>query len=403
MKRRLLLQGLAGQGVLGPLLVGALPGAWAGDIQASERTPILVVLEMTGGNDGLNTVVPHGDDEYYRLRPKIGIPRRDLLPLDDHFGLNPGMSGLHRLWQQDQLALVHGCGYDNPSYSHFTSMAYWHTGVPNGGDEFGWLGRVADAMPGSGSGERIVGVGSHQSLALKSRRHSAVVFDDPLRFARQGWPNRVEQSHGEQGGTSAAASPSNADFLRATAASARSSSEVIRRAWQAYQPQVDYGLVPMDLPKIAACIKAKLPTQLYHASVRNNAFDPHVQQPALHRRLLSYVSDAVSGFIQEMKLIGQSDRVVVLMYSEFGRRPMENANLGTDHGSANLMLVAGEPVQGGHYGVPPTLRGLGEGDNVAHSVDFRQVYATVIQGWLGLPAEAVLGARFRPLPIFGRA
>ena len=115
MKRRLLLQGLAGQGVLGPLLVGALPGAWAGDIQASERTPILVVLEMTGGNDGLNTVVPHGDDEYYRLRPKIGIPRRDLLPLDDHFGLNPGMSGLHRLWQQNQLALVHGCGYDNPS------------------------------------------------------------------------------------------------------------------------------------------------------------------------------------------------------------------------------------------------------------------------------------------------
>ena len=189
-------------------------------------------------------------------------------------------------------------------------------------------------------------------------------------------------------------------YLHAVNASARTSSARIRQAWQAYSTPVDYGIAPMDLPKVAACIAAGLPTQLYHVSFRNNSFDTHVQQPALHRRLLSYASDGIHGFIQDLRRLGQSRRVAVLVYSEFGRRVPENANFGTDHGSANVMFVAGDGVAGGHYGGIPSLTSLVDGDNLAFTTDFRQVYATVISGWLGVPAEAVLHEHFDALPLF---
>ena len=183
--------------------------------------------------------------------------------------------------------------------------------------------------------------------------------------------------------------------------SAKSSSSRIRQAWNDYTPGADYGVVPMDLPKVAACISAGLPTQLYHVAVRNNAFDTHVAQPALHQRLLSYVSDAVHGFVSDMQRIGQGHRVVVMLHSEFGRRPMENANLGTDHGSSNIMLLAGAPVQAGHFGEVPSLVGLQDGDNVQYTTDFRQVYASVIEDWLGVKADTVLNGDFARLELFG--
>ena len=157
----------------------------------------------------------------------------------------------------------------------------------------------------------------------------------------------------------------------------------------------------MDLPKVAACISAGLPTQLYHVAVRNNAFDTHVAQPALHQRLLSYVSDAVHGFVSDMQRIGQGHRVVVMLHSEFGRRPMENANLGTDHGSSNIMMLAGTPVQAGHFGKVPSLVGLQDGDNIQYTTDFRQVYASIIEDWLGVKANTVLNGDFARLGLFG--
>src|SRR5918994_611258 len=148
---------------------------------------ILVVFEMSGGNDGLNTVVPYGDDAYYQHRPTIGLKPDGLLRLDDHFALNPGVVGFERLWQAGNLAIVHGCGYDNPSFSHFTSMAYWHTAAPNSGAEYGWVGRLADGMKPGGAPAFIVNVGATQSLAVKSRDHVPVVFDDPEKFRRAGF------------------------------------------------------------------------------------------------------------------------------------------------------------------------------------------------------------------------
>lgn len=357
---------------------------------------ILVAVELSGGNDGLNSVVPYGDDAYYNHRPTIGIPSNQLLKLDDHFGLNPGMLGVHRLWQDGHVAIVHGCGYERPSYSHFTSMAYWHTGAPHSGDEFGWLGRIADQMNPTHQDNMLINVANRQSLAVKSRIHTPVVFDDPDRFQRHGW-----MSSESNAAKNVEVQNKNHAFLRAVDQSAQASSQLIRNAWRNYQTDVDYGIAPMDLPKVAACIAAGLPTQLYQVSFRNNSFDTHVQQPALHRRLLSYACDGLHGFQRDLERLGVADRVTMLVYSEFGRRVPENANLGTDHGSANNMWLIGKGVNGGHYGELPSLTNLVDGDNLAHTTDFRQVYATVAQDWLGVDADTVLHGQFQRLPVFG--
>ncbi len=376
---------------------GLLLSPWQRTLaDASDR--ILVVVELSGGNDGLNSVVPFADDTYYKHRPTIGIKAEELLGLDDHFGFNPGMLGFQRLWQSGDLAIVHGCGYENPSFSHFTSMGYWHTAMPNGGDEFGWLGRLADSMNTKPSPNSIISVGTTQSLAVKSQHQTPVVFDDPDRFQRDGFMqetdilNEVSPKHfGNE----------TRRFLNQVATSAKRSSSLIRQALADYQSPIDYGIAPLDLPKVAACIAKELPTRLYHVAFRNNAFDTHVQQPALQRRLLSYACDGIHGFIRDIERLGFGDQVAVLVYSEFGRRVPENSNMGTDHGSANVMFIAGKGVNGGHYGRVPSLTDLTFGGNLKHTTDFRQVYATAIEGWLKhAHASQILKGEFGKLPVF---
>ena len=380
--------------------LGGLLAAPAFAQNTQEKPPILVVVELSGGNDGLNTIVPHGDDRYYGLRPTIGIRRDALLPLDDYYGFNPGLLGLQRLWQTDDLAIVHNVGYDQPSYSHFTSMAYWHTGVPNGGAEHGWLGRVADTLDPTGQPNFLVNIGPSQSLAVKSRLHAPIVFDDPGRFERKAFAS-TRATLAEMHASSASAGNASRDYLNHVAQSARDGSRLVRAAWSRYRSQVDYGIAPMDLPKVAACIDAGFPASLYHVSFRNNGFDTHVEQPALHRRLLSYAADGIHGFIRDLERLGHADRVVVMAFSEFGRRVPENSNRGTDHGAAGLMFFAGKPVRGGHYGERANLDDLLEGDNLKPLIDFRRVYATAIDGWLrpGI-SQTVLGDAFQPLDVF---
>jgi uncharacterized protein (DUF1501 family) len=376
---------------------GWASGALAGADQMDDR--ILVVVELSGGNDGLNSVVPYGDDAYYRLRPELGIPADQLLTLDDHFGLNPGMLGFKRLWDQGQLAVVHGCGYENPSFSHFTSMAYWHTAAPNSGAEYGWVGRVADRMAPEPVPNFVINIDSRQSLAVKSRVHTPVVFDDPARFQRRGFA--AEQPLLKQVDEQLSANPTQ-NYLNDVARSGRDASALIREAWDGYQTPVDYGIAPVDLNKVAACIAADLPTRLYYVAFRNNAFDTHVQQGNLHRRLISYACDAIHGFLADMERQGLADKVLVMAFSEFGRRVPENANLGTDHGAAGLMFLAGKPVTGGHYGELPSLTRLDPGDNLIPTTDFRRVYATAIDDWIAPgTANSVLGEAFETLPILG--
>jgi len=375
------------------------PRALAAALTAAQlHDRILVVFELSGGNDGLNTVVPYGDDTYYNLRPTIGIKPTALRKLDDHWGLNPGLLGFERLWKDGQLAIVHGCGYEQPSFSHFTSMAYWHTGAPNRGDEYGWYGRLADSLTSDPSPNLLVNIDTSQSLAVKSRLHTPVVFDEPDRFQRR---TLIQEQGVIEAVDEAPTGNGTLDYLNTVARSANQASSLVRDAWAKYKTPIDYGLVPAQFPKIAACINAGLPTRLYYLAYRNNAFDTHVQQSDLHQRLLSYAGDAVHGFVRDMERLGLADRVAVMIFSEFGRRAPENTNQGTDHGTANLMFLVGKGVRGGHYGTPPNLGALDEGDNLVYTTDFRRVYATAIDGWLkASTAEAVLKGKFEPFKVF---
>jgi uncharacterized protein (DUF1501 family) len=404
-RRELARAGLGGAAAL--CVLGGIPaGSVFGRIAEAAAPPrasgnrILVVLEMSGGNDGLNTLVPYGDDAYYQHRPTIGLKPDGLLKLDDHFALNPGMVGFERLWRDGRLGVVHGCGYDNPSFSHFTSMAYWQTAAPNSGAEYGWVGRLADGMDPGGRPNFVVNIADSQSLAVRSRGHVPVVFDDPQTFRRAGFFDEQAMFEHVADPGSAGGNPER-QYLLEIARSALDASALVREACAEYHTPVDYGLAPLDLSKVAALIAADLPARLYYTSFRHNAFDTHVHQNDLHQRLLTYTSDAIAAFMADLERIGRADDVVLLAFSEFGRRVPENTSLGTDHGTAGPMFVVGKPVRGGHYGTVPSLKELTEGDNLQHTTDFRRVYATVADGWLGYrDTRGLLGADFEALPMF---
>ncbi len=392
LSRRELLQALSAMSVSAALPLSA-------HAKPADDNRILVVVELTGANDGFNTLVPYGDDNYYKLRPTLGIRPNKLRKIDEMHGFSPGMAGFERLYKNGQMAVVHGCGYDNPSYSHFTSAAYWHTGAPNGGEPYGWLGRLADAIDPQLTPNFLINIDERQSLAVRAARHVPVVFDDPERFGRKGlYQSRalLDKGTGENAGNSNASQ----QFLEDVAQSARQASVQVRQAWNNYKTPIDYGILSMDLPKVAAMIHARLPSRIYHTAYRHNAFDTHVHQGELHQRLLTYVSDGIAGFMQDMKRIGRDKDVTLMVYSEFGRRPAENTSLGTDHGTANHMYLIGQPVKGGHYGQAPDFTRLNAEGNVNPTVDFRRVYATVAQQWMGADSAALLNGKFETLPVF---
>ena len=226
-----------------------------------------------------------------------------------------------------------------------------------------------------------------------------LVFDDPEGLARKGFHSEHEILDYVPDVSSANTSR---EYLENVAQSARESADLVREAWSLYRTPVDYGIVPLDLPKVAALIADGLPTRLYYTAYRNNSFDTHVYQGNLHPRLLTYVSDAIAGFIADLERIGRASDVTVLVFSEFGRRVPENTNLGTDHGAAGLMFVAGHGVKGGHYGDRPSLTELDPGDNLIFTTDFRRVYASVIDGWLGYRrTNELLGGEFETFDLFG--
>jgi uncharacterized protein (DUF1501 family) len=407
-RRDFLAKGLYGIGVGAglPLILSRTSVALAAQaLQGTsvEKHPnrILVVVELSGGNDGLNTVVPFGDPAYFRARPKLAIKESEAIRIADGFGFHPSMVGFERLYKDGRLAVVHGCGYDHPSLSHFSSMGYWHTGVPNGGEPLGWLGRLADRTFDARTRNTIVNLGTSQSLAVRSLQHSPLVFDDPARFRREGSDDEkralADLSHMRE------TSNPTLQFLSSTAQNATESSEVVRRAASAYRTPIDYGQgggLAGNLQRVAALIAAELPTRLYYVTYAGNSFDTHVQQADLHTRLLMYTADAVRGFMDDMKRLGRGDDVAMMIFTEFGRRVEENGSLGTDHGTATPMFVVGQAAKGGFYGRHPSLTDLDDG-NMKMTTDFRRVYATMIREWLGYDrSDEVLNGKFDPLGVF---
>jgi uncharacterized protein (DUF1501 family) len=404
LSRRHLLRNAASAMVLGAAGEGLSFGLTSTLARAAEETKksndrILVVLELSGANDGLNTLVPFADDAYYKLRPRIGIPAKKLIKIDDHHGFSTGMKGFEELFKDGKLAIVHGCGYAQPSFSHFTSMAYWHTAAPNSGQPLGWVGRLADTLKPEGAANFIVNIDETQSLAVNSSHHTPVVFNEPERFMRKGdAQTRPVFEHVDDPGAATSASQK---FLAEVARSARDASQQVREAWSSYRTPVDYGIVPLGLNKVASLIAAGMPTRFYYTSYPHNAFDTHVHQADAHARYLTYVADSVAAFMRDMERIGRADDVSMLIFSEFGRRAAENTSLGTDHGTANLMFAVGKNVRGGHYGTPSSLTELMPDGNLQYSVDFRRVYATMIEGWLQHKDSAsVLRDKFETFPIF---
>jgi uncharacterized protein (DUF1501 family) len=393
--RRQILQMLSGLSLASS---GILPTVCA---QTQDLSKILVIFELSGGNDGLNTVVPYRNDAYYRMRPKLGIPAGKVRKLDDSFGLHPGMVGLERLYKDGHLAIVHGCGYAQPSFSHFQSMAYWHTAAPNSGSRSGWVGRLADALPNAkdavgGDSVRLINLESSQSLAVSGARSTPLVFEDPAALVRTGEANVQTLLEHQQ----APNSSNTLKHLYAHTQMAQQGARTVGDALARYRSTVDYGLVPSNLPKVAALIEARHPAQIYYASFRRNAFDTHVQQADLHGRLLTYVSDTITAFFTDMKRIGRAQDCTMLVFSEFGRRPLENNNQGTDHGTAGPMFVIGPSVKGGMHGQPLDITKLDTTGNLQHTTDFRQVYSAVAQQWMGADPRTVLGAEFEGLKLF---
>src|SRR6267154_3480839 len=368
-------------------------------VSTNPNGKILVVFEWFGGNDGLNTIVPYGDALYYKHRPTIGIREPDLLKIDAQFGWHKSMRALKNLYDDGKVAIVHGVGYGQPSFSHFTSMSFWHTAAPNSGNEYGWVGRTASVMDPTGArANMIVNIADSQTLAVKAEKHVPLVFIDPAKFQR----GTFAQEHAALDVLSAQTAPVGDahKYVLEVTRSAAQASEVVRSAWGKYKGKENPDLRLLDLDKVAALIEADFPTRLYYVPLRNSLFDTHVNQVAPHDRQLEYCSDAIAGFFQEMKRIGRADDVVMYVHSEFGRRVPENTSLGTDHGTAQVNFVVGNAVRGGMYGKPPSLSELVLGDNLASTTDFRRVYATLIQGWLGADAAKVLGQKFKALGMF---
>jgi uncharacterized protein (DUF1501 family) len=407
--RRQLLGGagaFAGLAFLGPRALGAVRLS-ASPVFASDVPRTLVLLQFSGGNDGLSTVVPHADDAYQRARRATRIDAKDVLKLDDYRGLHPALTRLRALYDAGKLAIVEGCGYPNPIRSHFKSYEVWHTADVRGraaGE--GWIGRlVAAAWPDNRDPNLVVHIGRNVPYSLYSLTHPAASFATPTGYK---WAGDVAQRAAlEQGGeicehgeTEVEREPANnLEYLRKVLRDGQASSEAIRKAAIRYRTKTEYDAdeLAQALRDVAALTVGQVGARVF--SVELSGFDTHSDQKNRHDALMRRLDAALPTFLADLAGTEAGRYTTVVAFSEFGRRVRENGSNGTDHGVAGPMFVAGEAVRGGLYGKHPSLETLDDGDLV-HTTDFRSVYATLIHDWFGLDAQRVLGARYAPLPLF---
>jgi uncharacterized protein (DUF1501 family) len=365
------------------------------------KDTVLVVLEMSGGNDGLNTVIPYPDDLYHKARPTLRQSKDAVIRLDDHVGLHLGMQGLRPLWQQGQLAVVQGVGYPNPQRSHFEAMDIWQSADPKRARTTGWLGRAAVASGDRSGGVPILHVGtSRLPLALTGAPGGgAVTVNGANSFRLDLGGGKADQQKARRRLMEDLAAPTGrageddlVSFLRRQQVQTLTAVEQLRGLLDgpnAVKPQGN-GLGP-KLQLIAGLIASGFGTRLYYLNL--DGFDTHAMQGLTHHALLAELADSVGAFFQKLKSTGHDRRVRLMTFSEFGRRVQENGNRGTDHGAASCLFVAGPSVKGGVVGKHPSLADL-DLDDLKFHTDFRRVYATLLDGWLGCDAKAVLGDKW---------
>lgn len=411
------------RGFLGTTIAGAGLGALAPELLArtaraqdattstdagSER--VLVLLQLSGGNDGLNTVVPYADDVYRKARPKLAIDTKDVLALDSYTGLHPSMKKLRARFDAGEVAIVQAVGYPRPNRSHFRSMAIWHAADPEeGARRTGWLGRAIDVMDARGDDCGVaVSLANPLPFALQRASTPVLAFEseDNLSIAADkrfqgGKSAQVEAFRRMCAAENVGGTRSYADVVRATAASGLSTADALLGCLHSGRNQVDYPRgVGAKLAQIARLIDGGQRSRVYYATA--SGYDTHARQRDAHAGLLAALSDGIDAFYADLAKQGRERKVAIVVFSEFGRRLAENGSQGTDHGTCAPMLVIGPGVKGGLVGEPPDLANLVDGDPV-HRIDFRSVYASVLEGWLGLGAEstdAIVGAGHARLPLF---
>jgi uncharacterized protein (DUF1501 family) len=367
---------------------------------AAPDAKALVVIQLDGGNDGLNTVVPVGDDDYGRNREKLRLDAGRLHRIDDRFGLHPSMGAAKELFDEGQLAIVQGVGYPNPSRSHFRSMRIWQTARfdEDQHDGYGWLGRALDRRADEAGGPAEAGsiyVGEEETpVALWGRRSAAMSLSRAadLELQLDGVASSVPPSP--------AAGNSLDQFVsRQVLAAYAAAGEFANQQAKKAGPTGGY-------PDTEVASRLQLVSQLLHSGSQarvfytvHSGFDTHSNQLFTHARLLGELAEALKAFLHDLRASQLDNRVVVLAFSEFGRRVKENDSQGTDHGAAGPVFLAGRPVAGGLIGNAPSLSQLDDGD-LRVTTDFRQVYATILKEWLGVSAQDTLDSPFDPLPIF---
>lgn len=368
---------------------------------AASEDRVLVVLQLDGGNDGLNTVVPLEDDAYAKARPKLHLRKDQLLKLDDHVGLHPSMRAAKELVDDGKLAIVQGVGYPNPNRSHFESMNIWQTAsLDDRYGAYGWLGRALDGPPlevkqPASKAMGSVFIGNEETpLALWARRSATVSLAS------------ADDLSLELAVSAMASNPTDArdgslqQFIQREVASAYASAQEYREqqgrrnttAGKRY-PATKLG---SQLELVSQLLQSKTQARVYY--LIQSGYDTHASQLNTHADLLSEFSRALKAFLDDLGALKLDDRVVVLAFSEFGRRVAENDSAGTDHGAAGPVFLAGAPVHAGLLGLAPNLADLRDGD-LRMQFDFRQIYATLLDGWLDIPSRDALGIRFEVLPI----
>ncbi|MCH2141557.1 MAG: DUF1501 domain-containing protein [Phycisphaerales bacterium] len=366
---------------------------------------VLVVVQLGGGNDGLNTVVPYGSDVYYRRRPELAIqqPGRGndaALRISgvDGIGLHPAFAGFSDLIEQGVGSVVQGVGYPNPNRSHFSSMDIWHTADTSGRNN-GWLGRYFDnTCNGTPDPQAAIALGNTAPLAMQGDRSMPVSFETPELFRWMGAdlsPDLDSAYRAVQGAPSS--TDDNLAFLKRTSLDAQISSDQVRKA-AALNPMAQWptGDLANQLRMVAGMIRSGMTTRVYYVTL--GGFDTHANQTGSHQRLLRQVGDSLKAFSNELRAQGNDDRVLTMVFSEFGRRVGENGSAGTDHGTAAPLFLVGPMVQPGVLGAHPSMTNLDDGD-LRFNVDFRQIYAAVLQNWMGADAKTVLGRHYAPAPI----
>lgn len=354
----------------------------------------LVVIQFSGGNDGLNTIVPFNNDIYHRNRPTLGLSKKEVIRVTDDLGFNPALKPLQALFEQEQMSIINSVGYPNPDRSHFRSMDIWQTG--SGSDEYwstGWLGRYLDSnCVTCETAHAAIEVNDGLSLAMKGEVRSGFAMSNSKQLKRvteNRFLNKVaQQTHAQE---------DNISYLYKTLTDTQSSANYLYQQSKLHKSKVNYPNTQFakDLKQIAELLTADTETQVYYISL--GGFDTHSAQKRTQTRLLTTYAEAVSAFMEDLKRNKMQEEVLVMTFSEFGRRVKQNASNGTDHGTANnVFLMGGSLKKTGFYNEAPNLSRLDNNDLI-YQVDFRNIYATILDRWLEADSSIILQKRFKQM------